>query len=66
MNFARTLAETDEREAWDMYAAAVMPGAMATYCHDIPNDVELRVQLGARFADAMLEERRKRFGVRGG
>lgn len=48
----------EEREAWDRYAAAaLLPVDPET--DDASNDT---VKVAARYADALLTERRKRFG----
>ena len=51
----------EERRAWDRYAAAAMPKISLEF-HALPVD-NYGPSDAARVADALLEERRKRFGA---
>lgn len=58
---ASVLREADERHAWDAYAAACLPTLVR---HGSPNWAKSTAEEAGTFADAMLEERRRRWGSR--
>lgn len=55
---------SEERAAWDAYAASALRGVPALVIHDHKeHDIPYRVSVIAELADAMLVERRKRMST---